>query len=283
MLARVFFKFDLPPHGGKTAAAMKLPACMVSLVLLATAASGAERLAKGQVFPELRLKNGQVLHQVTVVSVGSDYVMARWDEGRGNLPLSVFPFEADAPRTRGGGRSAKPANPSPEPAKPANPAPVRGSIGDETGPRKTILGRVEISGPDGAALRLPGVRIYAFGLKEFNDLNEKYYAQANPLFEYYQTMVHRKSTAHEITAANALLEQMEALFDQDLTYLPKGPRTETDPDGEFKLEHTLKEPYVVTARALRYVGDKTERYRWVVKSTDIVGSQVLLSSDNLKH
>jgi hypothetical protein len=76
---------------------------------------------------------------------------------------------------------------------------------------------------------------------------------------------------------------MESLFDRDLTYFPKGPRTETDSQGRFKLTHSLKEPYVVTARAVHFSGDRTERYRWIIPSSAIAGGRLLLSSDNVRR
>lgn len=53
----------------------------------------AAQYARGKLIPELRLKNGTVLHGLTVTSVGSTTVMARWDGGMGTILLTQLPDE----------------------------------------------------------------------------------------------------------------------------------------------------------------------------------------------
>ena len=78
----------------------------------------AAEYVRGKLIPELRLKNGTVLHDVTVTSVGSSTVMARWDGGRGSLLLTQVPDEMRTDLTPV--VAAKP----PAPAAPAAAAPV---------------------------------------------------------------------------------------------------------------------------------------------------------------
>jgi hypothetical protein len=53
-------------------------------------------VAKGQLIPELRLKNGALLHNVTVVAVGSTTIVARWEGGQGSIRLTQLPDELTA-------------------------------------------------------------------------------------------------------------------------------------------------------------------------------------------
>ena len=43
--------------------------------------------------PELRLKNGTVLHSVTFVSVGASSITGKWDGGRGSIAMTLLPDE----------------------------------------------------------------------------------------------------------------------------------------------------------------------------------------------
>jgi len=53
-------------------------------------------VAKGQHIPELRLKNGASLHDVTVVAVGSTTIIAKWDGGQGSIRLAQLPDDLTA-------------------------------------------------------------------------------------------------------------------------------------------------------------------------------------------
>ena len=44
-----------------------------------------------KVIPELTLKNGEVLHNVTLISAGSTTAIAKWEDGRGSIPLRLLP------------------------------------------------------------------------------------------------------------------------------------------------------------------------------------------------
>ncbi|MEO6873490.1 MAG: hypothetical protein ABI222_01575, partial [Opitutaceae bacterium] len=55
--------------------------------------------ARGQLIPEVKLKNGTVLHDVTVVAVGSTTVTAKWAGGRGSLALAQLPPDMRAALT----------------------------------------------------------------------------------------------------------------------------------------------------------------------------------------
>jgi len=83
----------------------------VAGALLGLPAHAAQYL-RGQLIPEIKLKNGTVLHDVTVTAVGSTTVMARWDGGRGSIPLQQLPAEISTDLVAAAG-AAKPAFPAP--------------------------------------------------------------------------------------------------------------------------------------------------------------------------
>ena len=56
----------------------------------------AGRYALGKSIPELHLANGKVLRSVTVVSVGSSHLMAKWEDGRGSIPVDLLPPDVSA-------------------------------------------------------------------------------------------------------------------------------------------------------------------------------------------
>ena len=53
----------------------------------------AARFALQQAIPEVRLKDGRVLHGVTFISVGEASITGKWDGGRGSIPLALLPEE----------------------------------------------------------------------------------------------------------------------------------------------------------------------------------------------
>jgi hypothetical protein len=71
------------------------------LVVIARAAP----YARGQLIPELQLRDGTVLHAVTVTAVGSSSVLAKWDGGRGSLPLALLPDDVRVDLTRTVGKT----------------------------------------------------------------------------------------------------------------------------------------------------------------------------------
>jgi len=73
-------------------------------------------VAKGQLLPELQLKNGTTLHAVTIVAVGSTTVIARWDGGQGSIRLALLPDGMTA-----GLAPVAPVAPPPAPAPAAVP------------------------------------------------------------------------------------------------------------------------------------------------------------------
>jgi hypothetical protein len=75
---------------------------------------------RGQLIPEVRLKNGTVLANVTVVAVGSTTVVARWDGGMGSLLLTQLPDEMRTDLVAASA-AAKPPAPAAQPAAPAAP------------------------------------------------------------------------------------------------------------------------------------------------------------------
>ena len=86
--------------------------------------SQAAPYARGQLIPELKLRDGTVLHGVTVTAVGSATVLAKWDGGRGSLPLAQLPDDLRADLTRA---VEKPEAP-PAPVNPGSPVPPPESL-----------------------------------------------------------------------------------------------------------------------------------------------------------
>ena len=64
--------------------------------LMLSATASAVPLARGRQFPELKLKNGTVLHDVTIVAVGTNSIVARWDGGQGSILVRQLPAEVQA-------------------------------------------------------------------------------------------------------------------------------------------------------------------------------------------
>ena len=62
------------------------------LVLGTSGVSGAP-YAQGDVIPEVKLKNGTVLHDVKLVAIGATTIMARWPGGQGTIVLAQLPPE----------------------------------------------------------------------------------------------------------------------------------------------------------------------------------------------
>jgi len=94
---------------------VRLAVMAMASCLFICPAGWAAQYAKGKLIPELQLKNGTVLHDVTVVAVGSTTVVAKWDGGKGAIPLAQLPAEVRndlAP-------AAPPVSPATAPASPA--------------------------------------------------------------------------------------------------------------------------------------------------------------------
>lgn len=100
------------------ARALVATACL----LLACPRSWAGEYAKGKLIPEVRLMNGTVLHDVTVVAVGTTTLVAKWDGGRGSLLLSQLPPEMRAELAPPPPAPAAPAPAAAAPAPTADPA-----------------------------------------------------------------------------------------------------------------------------------------------------------------
>ena len=128
---------------------MRVFATIFSVIVSVSVVAGAEPLAKGQFLPELRLKNGIVLHHVKIVAVDPGFIMANWDEGRGNIPAAVLPEEIRRalPKSAASGAARTDVKATGtkvglerDPVKPPDPILLRGGVGDESGPVQTITG-----------------------------------------------------------------------------------------------------------------------------------------------
>ena len=78
--------------------------------------------------PEVRLKDGRVLHQVEIVGYSEHVVMARWDDNRGTLAYQDLPAELVNAIEKGHLRplpKPKPIEPLPPPAPVPPPKPAR--------------------------------------------------------------------------------------------------------------------------------------------------------------
>ena len=79
-----------------------------------------------KVIPELTLKNGEVLHNVTLISAGSATAIAKWEDGRGSIPLRLLPdtVREELLRAVAAEQPPKPSPPPPEPATAPTPTPT---------------------------------------------------------------------------------------------------------------------------------------------------------------
>ena len=64
---------------------------MLAILVLATGSVRAEKFQLHQQIPEVKLKDGTLLHAVTFVSVGGASITGKWDGGRGSIPLGQLP------------------------------------------------------------------------------------------------------------------------------------------------------------------------------------------------
>lgn len=273
------------------------------VVGLFCSAGYAASYAIGRLIPELHLKDGTVLHSATVVSVGSTGVMAKWDGGRGNIKFSILPDDALAvfakvplPPPPPDNRSADEKDwakeqaerdavlQQPEPTLPPTPRKVKGDIGKTDGPPKVIHGQVFVTTKGGVNYKLGVVTVYVYGNNEFVDLYAKVRAEIKPTLDYYTTMAKRALANYQTPMVKLYMNDGYSVIDSELTLLPEGPRTETDGDGNFELRHTIREPFVIVAKATRVVGDDVERYQWAVPSSKIgADGKLLLSNSNMQE
>ncbi len=64
---------------------------MLAILVLAAGRGRAENFQLHQQIPEVKLKDGTILHAVTFVSVGGASITGKWDGGRGSIPLGQLP------------------------------------------------------------------------------------------------------------------------------------------------------------------------------------------------
>ena len=94
---------------------------LVTIFALFAGSAWAAKFALLQPIPEVKLKDGTVLHDVTFVSVGGASITGKWDGGRGSIPLAQLPDDVRSDLVQAA--AAKPASiPASAPAAPAAPA-----------------------------------------------------------------------------------------------------------------------------------------------------------------
>lgn len=69
---------------------------LMAILVLLTGSVRAEKFQLHQPIPEVKLKDGTVLHAVTFVSVGGASITGKWDGGRGSIPLGQLPDDLRA-------------------------------------------------------------------------------------------------------------------------------------------------------------------------------------------
>ena len=261
----------------------------------------------GTVITELKLKDGRTLHNVTVLRADTSLVMAKWEGGRGTINSALLPDEVrtaflqlvprevieseraavvNGPTPQSQPESQIPPTPPETPAPTAPPAPtqISGEVGQTDGPEKVITGQVFVTSRDGTNFKLGAVTVYAFGAKEFAALNSKVQVALRPTYDFLDAMYKRASAREDLDSSYKFIHRTTSLRDQELTFFPDSPRTETDADGRFEIRLNLREPFVIVARASRSVGDSTEHYYWVVPSSKIrKDGKVLLSNNNMQE
>jgi len=264
-----------------------------SLLSLSCSVAFAESYALGKPISELQLKDGTVLHAFTVVSVSSSSVMAKWQGGRGNIKFSELPDamsvafamlrRPDPSSTIDGEQPGSEGASEGDRNQPPAPIAITGEIGPTDGRVRTIRGQVIVTAHEDVEYKLGDVTIYVFGLKRFYALEAQVHAALKPTYDYF-TALHSRAMAqkrYDVAADYSKLSM--SFYDSELTLFPTGPRAVTDAEGRFDLRHTLREPYVIVARASRHVGDDVEHYEWMILSTKLSpDGKVLLSNSNMR-
>ena len=268
---------------------------LASLLGLLSPAGRGEGYALGHTIKELQLKDGTVLEGFTVVSVSSTSVMARWNGGRGNIKLSLLPDDMSVafamlksqevvspPDGEPGAGGPESANDS-ERMQPWVPSAVTGDIGPEDGRVREITGQIVVTVQGALDYKLAGVTVYVFGLKRFYALEKQVHAALKPTYDYFEILTKRAVAQRRVDDAAEYSRLSTTFHDSELSLFPLGPRAVTDAEGKFVLRHTLREPYVIVARANRHVGDEVEHYEWMIGSSKIgPNGKVLLSSNNMR-
>ncbi len=97
---------------------------------------------------------------------------------------------------------------------------------------------------------------------------------------YQEDRSNRKDYAASIKALDIMISYSAKLHEM----IPAAAYfTTTDADGRYEIEHKVAKPYVVIAHASREVGDKTEKYKWVIDSDEISeNGQLMLTNRNLQ-
>jgi hypothetical protein len=269
--------------------------CVTALLCALCSAGYGEKYALGQTIKELRLRDGTVLEAFTVVSVSSSSVMAKWEGGRGNIKFSLLPddmgvaFALLKRQEPTASTEGDQGDPGPEAAieaermQPWAPKAITGDIGPEDGRVREITGQIVVTTQGNVDCKLGAVTVYVFGLKRFYGLEAQVRAALKPTYDYF-TSLHKRAMAQQRYDDAAEYSKLSVSFhDSELTLFPLGPRAVTDAEGRFVLRHTLREPYVIVARASRQVGEDVEHYEWMINSNKIgPDGKILLSNNNMR-
>lgn len=272
------------------------------LLFLLTAVSILAVFTPDNPIDEVRLKDGQVLKNVKIMSFSPGVVMAKWDGGRGTIRFDQMPDELREKLAPWRPAERAAADSIPRVSGQEIPADVRQqadavfnripkmdstkiqAIPVKTGSMRSLRGQCFVTTKGGQNYKLGGVTVQIFSKDEF---------------VAYEVEIRRrnenrtKALEAESKAANArkdyginsiLLGMMLSDFYDRWSALPNSEYSvETDADGNFSLTHRVAGDYVVFARATRAVFDKTEYYVWHVNSDNIANpDRFFLANANME-
>ena len=285
--------------------------CLIIVCLSGVALTGLKAaIGPESRIEELKLLDGSVLKNVTLVSFGSVTLMAKWDGGRGTIAYTQLPADIQA-EVKANIPESKPALAqvdnrtekqrmvdkimqkhdaeirealnAPEPQRPEMPVRLVGNIGPEDGREKVVRGQCFVTTRGGVNYKLGAVMVRVVGAEEFKELQKEAMTAFRSTLDYYSVMAKRAEGRKNFDLASIYLEGVSATLNGLAKISPSGPQSQTDADGNFEVRHKLREPYVVIAAATRAIGSKTEYYEWVVPSSEIGSDgRLLLSNANMK-
>jgi len=151
------------------------------------------------------------------------------------------------------------------------------------GPEQTVAGQIFVRTKGGETYKMSGVSVGLYPVDTFIEYERWVKSQGKRRFDYYRHRLGNLQSAGEYSRAVEEIECMARVIYDNWAYLPPTPfATKTDADGRFSILVKATGPFVVVARTTRRVADKTERYVWTVRDSEVEGGQLLLSNENMR-
>lgn len=289
------------------------------LMLLCVTAFAAEAFNPYRTVPEVKLSDGRTLTNFRAISYTDEGINGTWTGGGGVVAYDLFPGEwgeaiarfkpkpqpepedipppvlskMPLPRKASARTAAEIragiGRPVPRPREPIIvPAPDLSPLKNpsftyaKTAFSQTLEGQCFIVVKAGSSVKLALVPVMIYPKAYFDVVGkdvlsrvERYNAQATPML----LKLARESDDRFEGQYDIVKQNRELLWN----LLPPSPvATKTDADGRFQVRHDVGEEFVVVAFAERSLGEREERYAWVVASSMIPkDGPFFLSNDNL--